>query len=214
MSAKTIGIGAAIIVALAGGVVGAWWMFQPNDSPPPPPPEVSEQSPEDVAQYLASEQFAKLDEAKRQEYFDRVVADKPQRRAMRAAHSELNEQQRKQLQKNVRPLARRMMRRRMDRYFETKDPREKTAFLDEIIDDMQARRQARGDRSGRTGTTGTSTQPDNRDRRGRRHRFTPQRLKHVIETTPPEDRAKFVQFMSDVRKRMKQRGIKPRRRRH
>jgi len=50
---------------------------------------------------------------------------------------------------------------------------------------------------------GTQTQ----ERRGPGERFSPQRIKERIESTPPEDQAKRAEFFKAVRKRMEERGI-------
>jgi hypothetical protein len=105
---------------------------------------------------------------------------------------------------------------RMNAYFEL-PKKEKAAYLDDMIDRMQAGREARAERrreraeaaeaNADAGAAPAATANRTRRPSGHGRRFTPERMKRRIETSEPEDRARFVQFMKDFRKRAAERGV-------
>ena len=171
--------GCVLVISVAGLAYVVW---------PSSPPDPATQSPEETASYVASKQFAKLDDAEKQDYLSQIQG----RRELFRAAQDLSEEDRQKLRENVRPLFRRAMEDRVDEYFEL-SPEEQTVFLDGMIDQMETMRQGRPDRPA--------------GERQRRPGFTPDRMKNMLENTPPESRAKFVEFMDAVRKRRKERGL-------
>jgi len=199
-----------IIMALAGVVVAAgvcvtiWYCCRSPRSLPQP--DVAAAPPEEVAKYMASEEFGKLSEAERRDYIEKLRdAREPQeqRRLMRSG-AELSDEERRQLRANVAPVFQKMMEDRIDRYFALPASQQQ-AYLDEMIDQMQqfvAQRPAA--RPTPREASGSSSEPAG----GRGRGFTPERLKQRIETTDPAKRAKFVEFFKAFRRRMEERGIR------
>lgn len=169
-----------LLVAFGAVVTLAIW--------PSNPPDPATQSPDQIAKYIASKKFARLDQTEKQNYLSQTG-----RGLFRSARG-LSNEERQKMRENIGPLFRRQMEARVDRYLEL-PPEERTAHLDEMIDRMEAMRQAMPE------------QPSG-PRPGRRG-FTPERMKRMLENTPPESRAKFVEFMKDFRQRMNERGISP-----
>ena len=154
-------------------------------------PGLDETNPGKIAKYMASDEFAKLDESTRREYF----------RALRDNADKLSDQDRDKLRESMGRSMRQQMQARLDEYFELPAD-QRQAHLDNIIDRMQARRANGMPAPG-------NPPPDDRPngQRGPRRGFTPDRLKRMIENTPPERRAKMAEFMKAMRKRMEERGI-------
>ena len=182
-------LGSGLLV-ICGGIIT--WAVWPNN-----PPDPATQSPQQIAKYMASKQFAGLDDTKKQDYLSKMG----DRRELFRAAGELNEQERQQLRENVGSVFRRDMESRVDRYFELPSD-QRTAYLDEMIDRMPNRRGPMTDSANRQppGVQGQG-------RRGGGRGFTPERLRRRIENTPPERRAKFAEFMRAYRQRMQERGL-------
>ena len=183
---------AAAAVLLVGAAAGAWAVLRP----PPPPPSPQSQSHEQIRRYMASRDFGRQSDQAKRQYMRAVAAARGERPRPTTRGAPLSDEQRARLRENVRPLFRQMARERMDKYFALR-PEERTAYLDKMIDERMARR-----------PQGRANRPPGGDR-GRRRGPSPERLKRRIENTPPEVRAKRVEFMEALRERMKQRGIDP-----
>jgi len=206
--------GSAALLAGAGLAV---WGVRAGGAPAPPP-EPGAQSPRQVREYLASKDFAAQPVRARRDYLERALASGTSggrgRRLFRGA-DDLTEEQRHRLRENVGPLMRermqQMMERRLDDYFAL-PPAERTAYLDRMIDEMADRRARRPPPTARSRPEPSSESPRPPRRRGRG--FAPERMKRHIEKTPPEVRARRMEFHKAMRKRMEERGIRfqPRRR--
>jgi len=198
--------------ALAAGAAAAYslWPAREGDpAPPPRPPAPAEQTPGQTLKYLASEEFGRLDDAARQKYFDAVVNHYESKKTWPVPRAELSEEERKRLRKNAGPLFREMITKRVDKYFEL-PPKERTAYLDDMIDRMEEMRKARQERWKREKEEkpGASATSSERVPRPRGRHFKPGRLKKWIEETPPEERAKQAEFMMAIQKRRLERGLK------
>jgi CRISPR/Cas system-associated endoribonuclease Cas2 len=210
------------VVAAAALTVGAamlGWRARGRTAEIPDP---EKQEPKDIVKFLASPEFAARPEPERYRYF-RTLADGSPERVMRYVFAgNLNDAEREKLEANVRPLMQKMMKERMDEYF-AKSSEERAAFLDKEIDRMQERRKewearraqdpSAASRPPDTVTPGASASnpaaasaPGTPGPRGP-HGFSPERLRQRIEETDPATRAQFVQFMLDMRARMKARGL-------
>ncbi len=236
MNRKTASTIAACVV-LVGGLAAASFALWPSSTEKPAvtahdpapeqthksAPEPSAEKPQDAIKYMASESFEKLDDKAKKEYFDQARETSGGRAfGFRGRGAGLSEEERQRLRQNVRPLVRKAMAERVTAYFEL-PAEEKTAQLDKIIDRMQAWREARAERRReRAAAAKANAEPapaatDNNSprRSGHRRRFTPERMRRRIETTEPEQRARVVQFMKDLRERAEERGVElrhPRRR--
>jgi len=194
--------------ALVAGAATAYSLWPARKGDPAPPAVPAEQTPGQTMTYLASEEFGRLDDAAKQEYFDSVVNHYESKKTWPVPRAELTEEERERLRKNAGPLFQKMIGKRIDKYFQL--PREeRTAYLDEMIDRMEEMRKARRERSeqqpAKPGTPGASKN-DHPGPPGRH--FKPEWLKRWIEETPPEERAKQTQFMMAIQKRRLERGFK------
>lgn len=102
---------------------------------------------------------------------------------------------------------------RLDAYFALNTPVERTRYLDQMINEMEARRKewdARaatrpsGDRERRDRRDGPASQPSE----ARRAEMGKRRAERA-DKQPPEKRAQRAEFMVAMRKRMTERGIQP-----
>ena len=150
-------------------------------------------SPQDVAAYVASNKFARLSADDKQAYLRQAGP------GLFRSSRELSDEQRQKLRENIGPVFRQGMEDRINKYFEL-PPEEQIAYLDEMIDRMEAMRQAHPPRAS-AGSDGQNQRP--RGRGG----FTPARMKNRIENTSPEHRAKMAAFRKAMSERRKQRGL-------
>lgn len=191
--------GAPALIALVAGAA-AWWFWLR----PPSAPEPDKAAPVAVARYMASDDFARLSEKDRREYFEKARTAQTNPAAAFRAAEELTQEERDKLFKNVGPMFRRQMEQQVDQYFEL-PPEQRTAYLDKLIDRMQwmqaiPRPRGGGDSAG--GSSSGTSAPS-----GRRDGFTPERMRRMIETTEPQQRAKFVEFFKELRARAEQRHV-------
>ncbi|MFP4053694.1 MAG: hypothetical protein ACLFV7_07520 [Phycisphaerae bacterium] len=160
---------------------------------------------------LASKEFGSMSLSDRAAYLKRIEQETGQnpRRLLRRA--ELSEEQRSRLRENLAPLGRQRMQERMQKYFDL-PAQQRTAYLDKMIDEFQERRteweKRRAQRQANPPKEGDNGQQTRRGREGRGH-FTAGRLRQRIETSDPLERARHVEFISALRKRMQERGIRP-----
>ncbi len=222
-----IAVYAAVLAAVGAGAYVLW----PRERPVVVVPVPSTQTPEETIKYVASKEFEALDADEKQKYFDEVVRNFESQGVWRPPRTELTPEERERLFRNAGPLFRKVMDARIDKYFAL-PPEEKTAYLDNLIDRMQEmraageeRRRERREPAARSTSdpaaashSETSQPPtaeganapggiQTQERRGPGERFSPQRIKERIESTPPEDQAKRAEFFKAFRKRMEERGI-------
>ncbi|MFH1731314.1 MAG: hypothetical protein ABIF82_06670 [Planctomycetota bacterium] len=202
MSRKSVILSACGVVLIAGAIAAAC-VFWPGKRPEPPAPQ--QQEPTEITKYLASEEFEKLKPEQKQAYFAGAVERFESQNAWRPQRDDLTDEEQDRLRKNAGPLFRKVMERRIEKYFEM-PKEEKTAYLDEMIDRFEEMRKAQGEhREAAGGASAGAAEP--RRRSGPRRSFTPERLRDMIENTPPATQARFVQFMMDMRKRREERGL-------
>ncbi|MBN1554382.1 MAG: hypothetical protein JXA11_06530 [Phycisphaerae bacterium] len=202
---KIILIVVAVAAIAAGGATTCWTLFR---DPPPPNPETAR--PEEIVEFFASEQFANLPPEKKQEYFEEVRQknDGSPRRMMRSAEN-LTEQQREKLHENMGSIFMARMEQEINRYFDL-PPEQRTAYLDEMIDRHEQRRQEWRNRRPPREDRAENNQADNqrrRDRGGRRGHWSPERRKRMLERIPGEQRARHMEFREAMRKRRQERGL-------
>lgn len=214
MDAKRVSICGGVVL-VAGLVIAACWFWPERSAEPPapPPPAPAEQTVTDVARYLASDEFAGLDVEKKQKYFDKVVERFEKENTWPGSIRELSEEERKRVRKNAGPLFRKMMEKRIDKYFELPE-KDRIVYLDKMIDGFGAMQKARDKRraerkaAGESG--GASSSGSSGGSGGPPHgRGGPslKRISEMFQKTSPERRAKLIQFMWDMRKRAQERGV-------
>jgi hypothetical protein len=217
-------LAAVIALALASG--GAYLLTRSAPAAPDP----VDMEPQEIAKFMASDAFTRMDKDQQMEYLDlarrklgggRRMFGPP--RGEEDGQNPLTDEERRQLRENVGPLAREMreqeMKKTMDAFFAL--PREqRKAFLDEQIDRMQERfgrwqarraeattRPARAERRRTEQPSSAPTPPGEPRTATRRRGPTPERMKQRIETTNPEDRARRIEYWRALRERMEERGI-------
>ena len=121
---------------------------------------------------------------------------------------DLTDEQRRELRSNMRDVFRTMMRERMDAWYAAETDAEKTAILDQQIDEFEARR-AEWERR-------RAEAEESEEGRADRERFrqmfaTPSKeeRKARSESRNPDQTARMMGYFSAMRKRMEQRGIQP-----
>jgi len=195
-----------VLVVLAGSAVAAWWYFVP-----PRLPEPKHQSADEVVNFVASEDFRKLPEPRRQEYIRKVRKAYPGFSLMQKANMRsLTEEQRHRFHRNFHESRQREMNNRIEKYFKL-PVEQRTAYMDEMIDGMQRRmsQPRRRPPTTRPRAERSMTRPSRRRRRRDIARF-----RRRYESSDPVRRAQRVEFFKALRKRMEERGISwPRRRR-
>ncbi len=179
-------LAAAGVITAAGVLTYAFW--------PARAPEPTGENSEQVVKFITSDAFAKLSDDKKQAYLRQAGWG-----VFRQARENLSDEERERLRKNVGGVFRQRIASRVDEYFEL-PAEQRTAYLDEMINRMGQRPRFRR-------PPGESSDGSSSGRPRRRGRFTPQRLKRMIENTSPEQRAKFTQFMKDMRQRREELGI-------
>jgi hypothetical protein len=185
----------AVICLLAVG-------FLYRSRPAPAPPDAEKAPPKDVVAYLASDDFAKLPEAKRSEYFEALMKLPPERRAEGLKMMEgLTDAQQEKVMKNVGSIFHSRLAKEAAEYRALK-PGEREAYLDRKIDEME--RQRKEMTAARASDDGKGPEekgppwmknmnPD------RMQRF----MQKMLSDTTPEERA----YISEYMMRMMARGI-------
>jgi hypothetical protein len=180
--------------------------------------EPAETSPLAVARYIASDEFATRPAAEKVAFLEKAHklrnSSRPGR-GLRDPIGQLSEEERDRLHRNVRPVMKQMMMKRVTEFHALETDAERTAYIDRLIDERMARRKAheaaRKDREaarkpdGGSGDTVAGSRP-------RRRGPDAARMKKRIETSTPEERAQVQEFFKAVMKRMVERKISPPRR--
>jgi len=165
----------------------------------PPPPDPNSQSDQQIAEYLASDQFASQPDENKARYLRDL--NQSGRRRLGGLRG-MEDEQRRRIWRNMRPAMHQMMQQRMDEYFDL-PPEQQTAYLDEMIDRWPQARRPDRDSNARPRSRPTSRPSGQRRRRG----LSPDRMKRRLQTTPPDVRAKRLEFFRALRDRMRARGL-------
>jgi hypothetical protein len=119
----------------------------------------------------------------------------------------LSDEEKDALRKNMGSFFRAQMAKRVDKYFEL-PPEKRKEYLDDMIDRMQKFRDGHGPMGPHKDGDGPGPEGHGPGGPGGQG-FSPDRMKEMIESTPPEERAKFEEFMKDLHERAKERGVGP-----
>jgi hypothetical protein len=148
------------------------------------PPDPQAATPDQTAEYLASEQFVKMDRDDKEQYLDKISRSYSETPMLTLfLNSSLSEVQRQKLMENILPVIGPGISQRIDE-FESLSPREQTARLDAIIDRMEQYRQS---------NPGTM--------------FSPERFNLILQYIDPHIRARIRKHIPAMRQRMSERGI-------
>jgi hypothetical protein len=207
ISGKTLW-GAGGVLALGALIAGVAAILR--HTPLDPPPDPAGLSPADTARFLASDQFHKYSMREKRSYLERLREERRKRMAEgraegppEGAFEELSEEERENLRRNVRRVFMEMMQDAVNDYFALPEA-ERTAYLDERIDEFRSRGGPRGGPGGGP-PRDESARGDGAARRGP----TPERVSRMMRMTDPETRAKMIEFRRALRQRMEERGMSP-----
>jgi hypothetical protein len=162
-----------------------------------------------AVRWASKPNFSKMSPRQIREYFDSNE------------FRDANEQTRRGIREQMGEVMQARMTAQVNGYFALPEGDQRTAYLDKIIDEMQARRAgflARRDPNrppdgngfGRFGSPGANGRPrfGQRGANGRRRpRINPERMRARSERIDSQTRAQMIQFRREMRARMKQRGI-------
>lgn len=178
-------------------------------SPSTPPPDPNSLSKEQLANYLASNDFGRLSPSEKNNFLKSLNNGEGGRRQIFTTIRNLSDKERRKAFSNMREAMREAMDERMEAYFKLPQE-ERTAYLDEMIDRMKERRERRKERekASAPGNSGGRSGESARDkpREDNRARGT-ERRKDRIESSNPEQRARRAEFFKDLRKRAQERGV-------
>ena len=193
-----LGISAAAVLA-AGGIT--LWMAIGSGGGPGAVPAVENQTPQEVLAYLASDDFARQPLDVRRDYLRRVKEAGHLRKEHWGADQDgLSDEQRQRLRRNLGAVGKDEMDARIKRYFELLAA-ERTAHLDAMIDEMQAKIAAHKDKQARR------PKPESGSKKEGGKGLTPEHLKGWIEKTDATERAMLMEFKKAFLRRMRERGI-------
>ncbi|MCP4379427.1 MAG: hypothetical protein GY794_25055 [bacterium] len=184
---------ATVIIAVIGTTATLAYWYWPGGADISDAPPIEDR--QEATKYIASEDFAKLDDKTRQTYVKKLAETmKDSRPRDFRATTQFSDEEKSRLRKQFQPVMRQMITNHINTYFEL-PPEKRNEHLDKTIDFIEARRPK---------NTNTTTRPK-RSRRG----MTPEGLKKILENTEPEQRAKFVAYIKAIEKRRKERGLPP-----
>lgn len=121
---------------------------------------------------------------------------------------DLTDEQRRELRSNMREVWQSMMRERMDAWYAAESEAEKTAIIDQQINEFEARRAEWEKRRAEAEQSGESEQ----DRERFRQMFSPpskEERKARSESRSADQTARMMTYFAAMRKRMEERGIQP-----
>jgi len=197
--------GGGLASLAAATVIGGLCCFgggQADDgagAPAGPAPTERTETPEQVAAYLASEAFASRPLDDRLAYLTALQEDDPNLVRTLVESETIPAERRQQVRKNVGEAIRERTAEHVREYIELPTD-ERPAYLDKIIDDMEARHLVT--RQSADGSRGPGQRPVNAVE-------MLQRIRSRLEGTDPADRAKHIQFLKGMRARMAKRGLRP-----
>jgi len=213
---------AGVICAVIMLAFLCWGLHRILSDAPPPVEEITDQ--ETAVEVLTESDLSKLSQEEKLAYAEKMRELRPweltrardrsgENTAGKGAPKiELTEEQRKLLRNNARAVFGAIMNQRADAYAALPQD-QRVAYLDSMIDEIEARRKEHEARRAERGEEESREQPPpekegDGDKPDRKQRMM-SRMKERIETTDPEERAKHMQLFKDMRARMEERGIKP-----
>lgn len=191
----SISAGVLVVMGLGG------WLWSRRMPPPTA-------SPKALVQFIATERFASLPPDQQQPYLDALekIPFSERRDAFRQAN--LSDEERHAAFENTMG---RQFEKRMDEFFALPPGPQRDAYLDRIIDQMEARRNRASTRPSAAGANATANASGRQGGRGnwggRGGGNNPARMKRRIERSSPEMRTKFAEFSAAMRARRAQRGL-------
>ena len=164
---------------------------------------LADQSADEIVAHLVSDKFDRLSQSHREQYYQDLLDARGRFGVMGdlmggGRPDALDNRQFERLAAHSAMLMLKGMEPFVDEYF-AQAPEYRQAWLIAQRARMEVERRTRRPR--REGAQASSRATTQRHRRHGDRGFTPTMLKYVIEHTPPRRRAKFVEFVKDMRKR-------------
>lgn len=160
---------------------------------------VKEMDPVVRTRYLASNDFARLDDQQKRQVMEDMRSGTSFRRGMSGMRN-ISDGERDKIRKNTRQVMDAMMKERLDNFFAmSQDDRNKE--LDKWIDRMERFRAARPD-----GAAGGTAAPAGNRRDRRSQAGLGQRMSRRLEETDSDTRARMSEFFKQMRARREQRS--------
>ena len=207
---KYIFLGLGISTLIVGvGLTALLW----PESIPPQVPKTQEQTASETTIFIASADFNELDLKARQGYMEKILADTSQHADLWASRKNLNDQQRKQLEQNIRPVFKKMVETRIDHYFTLlKEKRED--YLDELIDQALALGEAWKKITKNDPPDPKYKRRQGKNNKGRKRSGLPQMcdqegFQKFLAKTTPQQRSKMIRFSFAAIKRLSKRNLLP-----
>lgn len=203
-------VGAVIIVILAGFFLYGIIALATSGTSEPLDPTV--QAPRERVDYIISDEFKSLPVEKKRKYLEKMRKEGEPSFGpgpMGGKIDDLTPEERHKMHENMRPVFHQHMKEQVDGYFALKTPEEKIAYLDKIIDEREKRHE---EMRKRMESLSDSEKEEIKKRfEKRRGQGPPPRpslshMKEHIESTDPEERAKFTEFHLAMRARSEQTG--------
>ena len=174
-------IGVSCAVGAAAVVCAVLLFFGGSDSSPP---DANEATAQEAVEYLASEEFVKMDKDSKQEYLEQINQTYTETPMLTLfLNSSLPEEQRRQLMANILPIIGPGIGRRIDE-FESMSGEEQRVRLDAIIDRLEEHRRVNPQAM-----------------------FSPERFNLMLQYVDPHTRARIREHIPAMRHRMAERGI-------
>ncbi|MGH7214960.1 MAG: hypothetical protein ACREIT_09370, partial [Tepidisphaeraceae bacterium] len=194
----------ALVAVVVAGTGALAWRMWPS---PKPSPDASLPA---LVKFASSEQFVNLSDQDKKPYLDRFSEqfEKNPMELFRAARdANLSDDERMTGMQNVMSAR---WNKTLDGYFAQTIP-QRTAYLDQIIDQQEKARGQWAQRRNSATTRPTGTSEARREGgsggRGGGRWADPARMKQRLENTPPARRAQFAEFMKAMRDRRAARGL-------
>ncbi len=169
------------MVVVAASAVCAGFLFSRSGEAPP---DASEATVQETVEYLASENFVRMDKGNKEEYLEQINKSNTETPLLTLfLNLNLSEAQRQKLMANILPVISPLINRRVEK-FEKMSAQEQRVLLDAIIDRLEHFRQ---------------TNPDKV--------FSPERFNMILQYIDPHTRARIRKHVPAMRKRMAERGI-------
>jgi len=193
-------------VCCAAAIAAAVLAFRPRGKAPPAP-AAAQTDPLAVVRFVATEQFAQLPDAQKADYAAKLEEAVP--KLIEAyGNGQIDDDLRRAAMRNIGPV---ILRKRLDEYFALPPGPQRTAYLDRQIDQMEQQRAmieaARAARAARNPPRDGATQQPNQPRGPSRWMASAAAMKERLESIPPDQQARFAEFLNDLRKRREQRGL-------
>lgn len=194
-SQRTLVLCCAGAILAAGISVGLYTM---RGEPKPPPPTAD---PKAIVQYAASEQFTQLKPEEKKSLVTAITQDA--RKFIDAArNSGMSEEQRHTALRNI-IMAR--AQEHTDHYYALPPGPQRSKYLDEVIEEMEKRRseiQALRPEGANNSDPNRPPGPG-----GPTRGINAERIKTMMESIPPEQRARLAEFRKAISDRRQERGL-------